>query len=137
MARRARRAGAVSLRADGRREAQLRIGPSRRRSPHAQTRADVLAKLDQARWSMALRLPVRMPVTRTLADRRSTATADLQSASDRVADFMQEIHNRAPSITRRGCVEWMDSGTLDGNGGDRDHGDAGEIGLRSITRRAL
>ncbi len=41
-------------------------------------------------------LPVRMPVTRTLADWRSTSTADLESVSDRVADFMQENHNRVP-----------------------------------------
>ena len=68
MARRARGAGAVFQRADGRWEAQLRIGPSRRRSLYAQTRGDVVAKLDQARWSMALGLPVRMPVTRTVAD---------------------------------------------------------------------
>ncbi len=54
-------------RADGRWEAQLRIGPSRRRSLYVPTRPDVVAKLDQARWSMALGLPVRMPVTRTLA----------------------------------------------------------------------
>jgi hypothetical protein len=96
MARRARRAGAVFQRADEWWEAQLRIGPSRHRSLYAQTRPDVLAKLAQARWTMALRLPVRMPVTRTLADRRSTSTADLESVSDRVADFMREIHNRAP-----------------------------------------
>ena len=64
MARRARGAGAVFQRADGRWEAQLRIGPSRRRSLYAQTRPDVVAKLDQARWSMAL----GMPVTRTVAD---------------------------------------------------------------------
>jgi Phage integrase, N-terminal SAM-like domain len=68
MARRARGAGAVFQRADGRWEAQLRIGPSRRRSLYAQTRRDVVVKLDQARWSMALGLPVRMPVTRTVAD---------------------------------------------------------------------
>ena len=68
MARRARGAGAVFQRADGRWEAQLRIGPSRRRSLYAQTRPDVVARLDRARWSMALGLPVRMPVTRTVAD---------------------------------------------------------------------
>ena len=71
MARRARGAGAVFQRADGRWEAQLRIGPSRRRSLYAQTRPDVLATLDQARWSMALGLPVRMPVTRTVAEFRN------------------------------------------------------------------
>jgi hypothetical protein len=65
MARGARGAGAVFQRADGRWEAQLRIGPSRRRSLYAQTRPDVVAKLDQARWSMALGLPVRMPVNLT------------------------------------------------------------------------
>jgi Pyruvate/2-oxoacid:ferredoxin oxidoreductase gamma subunit len=48
MARRARGAGAVFQRADGRWEAQLRIGPSRRRSLYAQTRPDVVVKLDQA-----------------------------------------------------------------------------------------
>jgi hypothetical protein len=53
MARRARGAGAVFQRADGRWEAQLRIGPSRRRSLYAQTRPDVVARLDRARWSMA------------------------------------------------------------------------------------
>ncbi len=68
MTRRARGAGAVFQRADGRWEAQLRIGPSRRRSLYAPTRPDVIAKLEKARWSMALGLPVRMPVTRTLAD---------------------------------------------------------------------
>ncbi len=68
MARRARGAGAVFQRADGRWEAQLRIGPSRRRSWYAQTRRDVVVRLDQARWSMPLGLPVRMPVTRTVAD---------------------------------------------------------------------
>ena len=68
MARRSRGAGAVFQRADGRWEVQLRIGPNRRRSLYAQTRPDVLAKLEQARWSMALGLPVRMPVTRTLAE---------------------------------------------------------------------
>jgi hypothetical protein len=41
MARRARGAGAVFQRADGRWEAQLRIGPGRRRSLYAQTRRDV------------------------------------------------------------------------------------------------
>ncbi|GAC1416167.1 MAG: hypothetical protein NVSMB66_7900 [Candidatus Doudnabacteria bacterium] len=68
MARRARGQGAVFRRADGRWEAQLRIGPSRRHSLYAQTRPDVVVKLERARWSMALGLPVRMPVTPTLAD---------------------------------------------------------------------
>jgi hypothetical protein len=44
MARRARGAGAVFQRADGRWEAQLRIGPSRCRSLYAQTRPDVVVK---------------------------------------------------------------------------------------------
>lgn len=63
MARRERGAGTVYRRADGRWEAQLRLGGGRRKSVYARTEEEVLELAIEARWRLDHALPVASPRT--------------------------------------------------------------------------
>jgi hypothetical protein len=58
MARRAYGHGAIYRRADGRWEAQLRLGAGGRKSYYGKTRREAASKLAEASWMIASQLPV-------------------------------------------------------------------------------